>query len=126
MLQRYAVSVGLAGFVTFALFFMMQSLISMQGISVVDSTKRGTLDFVRLKKESATDARKRKLPKKEEDKPPPPPPNLSMAKALRPGMNTIGIAIPDMSGDLQLSGGVTLGNAPSDSEATPILRVPPI
>ncbi len=125
MLHRYAVSVGLAGFVTFALFFMMQSLISMQGKGTTDTSKGSSLDFVRLKRESATETRRRVLPQKQENKPPPPP-DLSMAKAPQPGTDTVSIAMPDMGAELQLSGGVTLGTAPADTEATPILRVPPI
>lgn len=126
MLLRYAVTICLAGFITFGLFFMMQSLISMKEMEVPDISKGGSLDFVRLKRESATESRKRKLPKKEEDKPPPPPPDLSMAKVPKPGMNTIAIAMPSLGSDVQLSGGVNLGTAPADTEATPILKVPPI
>ncbi len=124
MLLRYVVSFGLAAFVTFGLFFMMQSLISMQGKGATDTSKRGSLDFVRLKRESATESRKRKLPKKEENKPPPPPPDLSMAKAPNPGGDTVSIAMPEIGADFALSGGMNLGNAPADTEATPILRVP--
>lgn len=126
MLVRRIVSTFLAGLVTFALFFMMQSLISMKGTGAVNISKGGSLDFVRLKRESATESRKRKLPKKEENKPPPPPPDLSMAKAQRPGADTISIAMPNIGMDFEVSGGVDLGAAPADSEATPILRVPPI
>ncbi len=126
MLLRYVVSVLLAGFVTFGLFFMMQSLISMQGKGSTDTSKGSALDFVRLKRESATEARKRKLPKKAENKPPPAPPDLNMSKAPRPGGDTVSIAMPDIGADFELSGGASLGSAPADTEATPILRVPPI
>jgi protein TonB len=126
MLVRYAVSTLLAGMVTFGLFFMMQSLISMQGKGATDISKRGSLEFVRLKRESATETRKRKLPKKQENKPPPPPPDMSMAKAPRPGGDAVSIAMPDIGAEFDLSGGVDLGAAPADTEATPILRVPPI
>jgi protein TonB len=127
MLHRYVVSTALAGLVTFALFFMMQSLISMQGKEAADVSKRGSLEFVRLKRESATEARKRTLPEKQENKPPPPPPpDISTARAPRPGTQAVSIAMPNMGAEMDLSGGVTLGSAPADTEASPILRVPPI
>jgi len=126
MLQRYVVSIGLAVLVTFALFFTMQSLISMQARQATDTSKTSSLDFVRLKRESATEARKRQLPKKEEHKPPPPPPDFSTNQTPRPGMESVAIAMPGMATDMNLSGGVSLGAAPVDTEATPILRVPPI
>ena len=64
MLLRYSVTIGLAGFVTFGLFFMMQSLISMEGRQADDLSRNQALDFVRLKRESDTQTRKRKLPEK--------------------------------------------------------------
>ncbi|MCP5067806.1 MAG: energy transducer TonB [bacterium] len=127
MLQRYVVSIGLAGLVTFSLLFMMQSLISMPGKQASDTGKSGSLEFVRLKRETATEARKRTLPKKQENKPPPPPPpDFSPASAPDPGAETIAIAMPGMGADIELSGGVNLGSAPADTEATPILRVPAV
>ncbi len=127
MLQRYLVSIGLAGFVTFGLLFMMQSLISMQGKEATDTGATPMLEFVRLKRESATEARKRTLPKKKENKPPPPPPpDFATSQAPRPGTESVAIAMPDINTGVDLSGGVTLGTAAADTEATPILRVPPI
>ena len=126
MLQRYVVSIGLAVLVTFSLFFTMQSLISMQARQATDTSKTSSLDFVGLKRESATEARKRQLPKKEEHKPPPPPPDFSTNQTPRPGMESVAIAMSGMATDMNLSGGVSLGAAPVDTEATPILRVPPI
>jgi len=127
MALRYAISLGLAVFVTFGLFFMMQSLISMQGRGDADVVRGGTIEFVRLRRESDTQSRNREMPKKQQDKDqPPPPPSLDLAKAQRPSAGGVTIGIPDMSADISMSGGLNIGAAPADTEATPVLRVPPV
>jgi len=127
MLLRYTITLALAAFVTFGLFFMMQSLISTQGSPGKGLERSRALDFVRLKRESATRTRKLELPDKTEKKSPPPPlPSLDLSRAQRPGPTGTLIAIPDLSADFSMTGGVDLGMAPADTEATPILRVPPI
>lgn len=127
MLLRYGITFLLAGLVTFGLFFTMQALITMQGGGADEIVRGGSIEFVRLKRESDTQSRKRKLPQKQEQKSkPPPPPDLNMAKAQRPGSSDVAISIPSMSADFDMAGGINLGAAPADTEATPILRVPPV
>ncbi len=127
MVVRYAISIGLAALVTFGLFFMMQSLISMDAGQGKSFGRGQTIDFVRLKRESATEARKRKLPQKMEKKAAPPKaPDLNMSKAQRPSGSGVSVAIPSMDASFEMAGGPNLGAAPADAEATPILRVPPI
>jgi protein TonB len=127
MLLRYSITFGLAAFVTFGIFFVMQSLISTEGRQMKDLDRSQALDFVRLKRESATRARRRELPDKAEKKLQPPPlPDLDLSKTQRPDPSGASIALPDMSADFSMAGGLNLGMAPADTEATPILRVPPI
>jgi protein TonB len=127
MLLRYSISIGLAVLVTFGLFFMMQSLISMEGRGDADVVRGGTIEFVRLRRESDTQARKRKMPEKAQKKSqPPPPPNLNLAKAQRPGGSDVSISVPNMQADFAMEGGLNIGAAPADTEATPVLRVPPV
>lgn len=127
MLLRFTISLGLAWIVTLGLFFVMESLISMPGRGSSDIIRGGQIEFVRLRRESETQSRKRQMPKKSEKKSePPPPPSLDMAKAQRPGGTDVAIAIPTMDADLSMAGGLNIGAAPADTEATPVLRVPPI
>jgi protein TonB len=127
MLLRYAISFPLAALVTFGIFYVMQSLISMEGGPGQDYIRTGAIDFVRLKRESDLQTRKRQLPEKQQKKAePPPPPDLNMAKAQRPDASGVSIAVPSMNANLSMAGGLNLGAAPADTEATPILRVPPI
>jgi protein TonB len=127
MLLRYTITFGLAAFVTFGIFFVMQSLISTEGTRAEDPGHSQALDFVRLRRESATRTRNRELPDKaEKSSRPPPLPNLDLVKTQRPGSSGITLAIPEMSADFSMTGGLELGTAPADAEATPILRVPPI
>jgi protein TonB len=127
MILRYIISFSLAAGVTFGLFFMMQSLISMDGGRGKDIKRGSSLEFVRLKRESIAQAHKRKLPQKTKKKVEPPrPPSLDMAPTSRPSSGGTAIGIPDISTDFNMSGELNLGAPPADTEATPILRVPPI
>jgi len=79
---------------------------------------------VRLKRDSATQTRKRELPKKEKPPEPPPPPDLQMSKTDAPDADAMAIAAPDLSSGPDLGSGPNMG-APSDSDSVPLVRVPP-
>ena len=85
MTQRHLVAGVLAALVTFGLFYTMQALISISG-SGLDESKRGRLiEFVRLKKDSDLELKKRQMPDKKPPPEPPPPPDLSPPRtAARP------------------------------------------
>jgi len=108
--------------VTFGLFYVMQALI-LGHDAELDKPIGTMIDFVRLKKESEVDTKKRKMPEKKEPEEPPPPPDLSMAKSSSPdqGLQEMAFAI-DV--DVQV-GNSDIAIAASDSDVVPIVRVNP-
>jgi protein TonB len=81
------------------------------------------VDFIRLKKESEVETKKRKMPDKKEPEEPPPPPDLSMARSNKPSqeMGDMAFAI-DVDVDV---GGTNISIAASDSDVIPVVRVSP-
>jgi protein TonB len=108
--------------VTFGLFYLMQALILGKDTKLGESS--GTMiDFVRLKKDSDVEPKKRKMPDKKEPEEPPPPPDLRMSRSSKPSqeMGEMAFAI-DVNVDV---GGVNVAIAAADSDVVPIVRVNP-
>jgi len=124
MVARQGIAALLALGITFGLFYLMQYLISMGSERGADIRKGQVIEFVRLKRDTATQTRKRELPKKEKPPEPPPPPELQMSQNDAPDANSMAIAAPDLSAGPDLGSGPNLG-APSDSDSVPLVRVPP-
>jgi protein TonB len=119
---RHLTAAVLAIGVTFGLFYLMQALILGKDMKLGE-TGGTMIDFVRLKKESELETKKRKMPDKTEPEEPPPPPNLSMAKSNKPSqeMGDMAFAI-DVDVDM---GGADFAIAASDTDVVPIVRVTP-
>jgi protein TonB len=126
MALRFLTSAVLAGVITMGLFFFMQFLISMGKGQADDVGPGNVIEFVRLKRESDLQLRKRELPKKEEPPEPPPPPDLQMAAPADSDGSEMAIAAPSVNVDIDIGGGLNMGVAPSDTDATPLVRVSPI
>jgi protein TonB len=120
---RFLIAFVLASGVTFGLFYLMQSLIGVEG-ELDTSDKIKVVDFVRVQRSEDVKEKERKVPdrKKIDDEPPPPDMDFD--------------SNPDMSGDgISIGGGVTesigLGGndgftmASADGDAVPMVRVPP-
>lgn len=126
MLKRYLLSSGLAIVVTFGLFFLMQSLITMSKTGI-DEIKGGrVIDFVRLKRDESLQVKKRELPQKVAPKSQPPPPALDLP--TNPGdlaQGMIGIAPPALDSSLGITGGPSLGGISSDADVIPLVRIEP-
>jgi len=125
MTLRYATSFLLAAFITLGLFYLMQWLVLMEDGRIEEAFRGKVIDFVRLKRESETQTKKRELPEKHklEDAPPPPPMNLAQS-AAPPGSSALSVG--SVGDDLELDmGGPSLG-AGTDREAVPIVRVQPV
>lgn len=125
MVLRHAIAGLIALGVTFGLFFIMQLLISMGSGGATDVSRGNVIEFVRLRKDSELQLRKRELPEKKKPPEPPPPPDLQMAQPDGPSKGEMAIAAPSLDLDVSMAGGPNLGAAPSDTEAVPLVRVPP-
>ena len=78
MTSRYAIAAVSAALITLGIFYVMQLLI-LVAIKELDDPARGrVIDFVRLKKESELELRKRRLPEKLKPEEPPPPPEIDV------------------------------------------------
>lgn len=120
---RFIISFLLASVITFGLFYLMQSLIGVEG-ELDDSEKIKVVDFVRVERSEEVKEKERKVPerKKIDDTPPPPDMNFD----TNPNLSGEGISI-----GAAVEGGVSLGDtggfsmASADGDAVPMVRVPP-
>ncbi len=121
-MQRHLTAGCLAVFVTFGLFYLMQALILGKDMKLGEAGG-SMIDFVRLKKDTDLEIKKRKMPDKKEPEEPPPPPNLTTARTNKPSqdMGDMAFAI-DVDVDM---GGTNIAIAASDSDVVPIVRVNP-
>lgn len=123
--RRFLVTLALAVVISFGLFWLMQFLISSRSGVYEDVTRGRIVEFVRLKRDSDLETKKRELPEKLEKEEPPPPPDIDLSSVPKPGQEALAIAAPDADFDLDLAGGPNLGGAPSDSDIIPLVRVMP-
>ena len=121
-MPRHFTAGFLAIIVTFGLFYLMQALI-LSGDAALDKAGGTMIEFVRLKKDTELETKKRKMPDKKEPEEPPPPPDLSMSKSSKPSqeMGEMAFAI-DVDVDV---GGTAVAIAAADSDVVPIVRVNP-
>jgi protein TonB len=135
--MRLGLGLLFAIFVNLGLFTIMQAMTSSNNLDRNRTEEIRLLDFVRVKKDTTTETKKRELPDK--PKPPekmPPPPSMTpptkQVKAPRPK-----IAVPNIKVPLNIAGGPYIGafsaasvtpvTAPvSDyAQVAPLVRVPP-
>ena len=118
---RFPIATAAAVCVTFFLFWAMQALISVRG-QLTDAVRSPTVDFIRLKRDTTPEAKKREPPKREKPEQPPPPPDISMSKASLNAGDGIGAIVPDIdpTGVLDIAGG-----AGADRDVVPLVRIDP-
>lgn len=120
---RFLIAFGLASVVTFGLFYLMQSMIIVEG-ELSDDGKIKVVDFVRVKRTEEVKKKDREPPKKSQLDDEPPPPDFSMDQAANLDSGGIGIAAAvDTSMGLDTGGGFSMASA--DGDAVPMVRVPP-
>jgi len=120
---RFVVPFVLAGGVTFGLFWLMQSLIGVEG-ELDQSERTKVIDFVRVKRTEEVKKKEREPPKKEEIDDTPPPPDFQMDQSSSLDGGGIGISAGvDTSMGLDTGGGFSMASA--DGDAVPMVRVPP-
>ena len=123
MILRRAVSAFLAFGVTWSLFYLMQALIT-KAMGEMQESAGSIVEFVRLKKDSEPEVKKRKLPKKQKPQEPPPPPDLQLNRAARPDQGLEGMDFTSSVG-MELEGAPSIGMIASDADVVPVVRVNP-
>lgn len=121
---RLLVSFGLAWLVTFALFYLMQGLIGVEG-KLDDSKAPKVVDFVRVVKSEIVKQKSREAPKKVTLDETPPPPDMSTDSSTSLDPDAIGVAAVVEDSSSGGDGGSGLGVMTADGEAVPLVRVQP-
>ncbi|MBW1884848.1 MAG: TonB family protein [Deltaproteobacteria bacterium] len=120
---RFVVAFCLASVVTFGLFYLMQSLIIVEG-ELDESAGAKVVDFVRVKRSEEVKPKERKVPEKRQVDDEPPPPDMQLDSSS--DMDTGGISISGgVQSSIDLSGVGNFTMVSSDGDAVPMVRVPP-
>jgi protein TonB len=121
--RRLPFSAAIACLVTFGLFWTMQALIGVSG-ELKEPRPPPSIEFVRLRRDTTPEAKKREPPKREKPQQAPPPPDISMSKAsFEPGDGVADFA-PDIDPSAALSGGIG-GGGGADRDIVPLVRISP-
>lgn len=127
MILRYGTSVLLGALAAFVVLSVMQELVTREPPEIKDVTAGRIVDFVRLKRESEPEVKKRELPDRAQPERPPPPPEMEMAKAEAPSALEIAASMPDFAPEIDVAGGPggAGGAGASDADVVPLVRVSP-
>lgn len=120
-LRLLAVSAAAAA-VTFALFWVMQALIGVAG-EMLEEKPSFVVDFVRLKRDTEPEIKKREIPDRKPPEQPPPPPQMNFSQNLNPD-DGIGVIVPIVEASLDLMI-ADLGAGGSDRDVVPLVRIQP-
>ncbi len=142
--MRLSIGLILALLVNLGLFTLMQQMTSVKSIDRLVTENIRLLDFVRLKRETKTETKKRELPKKPPPpKKTPPPPKAPTPQTTKPKAPAPKLSVPQIDVPLNIAGGPYLGDfatgpkvapvaVPSpvaapmmDDEVIPLVRIPP-
>lgn len=123
MARRLSIAVGLACMVTFGLFWSMQALIGMSG-ELSEGRPAPSIEFVRLKRDTTPEAKKREPPKREKPEQQPPPPEMDLAKNMNPS-DAVGAIMPMVDTEVELGKASSLGAGDGDRDVVPLVRVDP-
>ena len=119
------VAFALGAVTAFGLFWVMQALVGVSG-ELKEAGTRLNVDFVRLRRDTTPEVKKREPPKREKPKQAPPPPEMDMAKAMNPG-DAVGDIVPmvDTGMELEKATSLSTGGAGNDRDIVPLVRVDP-
>lgn len=123
MARRLLVVTLVAAAVTFGLFWVMQALIGVEG-KLSEAATTPVVDFVRLKRDTEPELKKRELPNRKPPEQPPPPPELDFAKHLNPD-DAVGAIAVGVDVGLELASATNLGAGGADRDVVPLVRVEP-
>lgn len=128
MFLRYPLAIIAAFATTFGIFFGMHLLVVETEGALQAPIQGGTIEMVRVKRETAPVEKKREMPQKPQTLDEPPPPQMEMSDPGAPGgaAVTVPIAAPTPQAAVKMRGGPNLGAAPvGNAAATPLVRVQP-
>ncbi len=111
-----------AAAVTFALFWVMQALIGVAG-EILEEKPSLVVDFVRLKRNTEPEIKKREIPDRKPPEQPPPPPQMDFSQNLNPD-DAIGVIVPVVEAGLDQAA-ADLGTGGSDRDVVPLVRIEP-
>lgn len=121
--RSFLIATALGVVTAFGLFWAMQAMISVTG-ELKGEGGRLTVDFVRLRKDTAPEAKKREPPKREKPDQPPPPPEMNMAQNMKPS-EAVGDMVAIADTGVELAKATSLGVGGSDRDIVPLVRVDP-
>lgn len=123
MALRFVLAVSLGLVTTFALFWIMQALVGVEA-KITEGGPVPSVEFVRLRRDSAPPPPEREPPKREKPEQPPPPPEMSITKSINPDAATSDIgALSDTQSEIQEA--AALGGSGGDTDSVPLVRVDP-
>jgi len=122
MALRLLVVSLVAAAITFSLFWVMQALIGVAG-EMLEGKSNLVVDFVRLKRDSEPETKKREVPDRTPPEQPPPPPEIDFSQNLDPDA-AVSEIVPVVDTSLQLAAD-DLGAGGSDRDIVPLVRVEP-
>jgi protein TonB len=123
MAKRLVVVTILAAAVTCGLFWVMQRLIGVAG-ELTEATRTAVVEFVRIKRDTQPEEKKRELPKRKPPEQPPPPPDIDFARNLNPD-EAVGQISPVVDLGLSLADATNFGSGGADRDVVPLVRVEP-
>jgi protein TonB len=121
-LRLFGVSL-IAASVTFGLFWVMQALIGVAG-ELLEEKPALQVDFVRLKRDTTPETKKREIPDRKPPEQPPPPPQMNFSQNLAPDDAMSNMIAPDVSAGMELAA-TDLNTGGSDRDVVPLVRVEP-
>ena len=128
-MRRYAAAASLAAVITVGLFLLMHALVLTRGGELDEKKAVRVIDFVRLRRESEVETKKRERPQPDRVEAPPRVPRMHFSQAGKPGqqiqrvMPAFDLA-PQMIGGPSLSGTGSAASA-RDADTIPLVRINP-
>ena len=120
---RFPLAVAIGLLTTLALFWVMQALIGVSG-ELKEGRPSPRVEFVRLKRDSTPEMKKREPPRREKPEQQPPPPEMNLAKNINPG-EAVSEIVPMVDTSVELEKATSLGTGGSDRDVVPLVRVDP-
>ena len=120
-LRLFSVSL-VAAAVTFSLFWVMQALIGAAG-EMLEEKPALVVNFIRLKRDTQPEIKKREIPDRKPPEAPPPPPQMNFSQNLSAD-DALGGVSPIVNATIELSE-ADFGTGGSDRDVVPLVRVEP-